>query len=50
MGKYIIKTKPYEEEIEANSDEDAMDRFVIAMNLDMHTYFEIIPVDNSKSC
>ena len=48
MGKYIIKSKPYEEGIEAESVEDAMCKFAFKMDLDMNVYFEALPIPDVK--
>ena len=42
---FEIKTRPFvETPIEASSPEEAMDKFVISMDMDMSRYFEACPV------
>lgn len=45
MAKFkIIPKKEFVEDIEATSKEEAMDKFVMAMDTDMNAYFDIIEV------
>lgn len=50
MNKYIIVTRDWNSDsITADNKEEAMDMFVAKMNMDMNTYFEVVPEDEYNS-